>query len=1276
MNTPAAASPAELLAMLAKPTPAYKRQAWLAGLALVSFVLLYLLLAAAFCWSAWRLTFGGGAGSDPFWSVVIGICSALLAVFMLKALVFVKRGSTEGLTLIKAGEQPQLFAFLHELADKAGAPRPHKVFVSARVNAAVFYDLSLLNLLLPSRKNLEIGLGLVNVLSLGELRAVLAHEFGHFAQRSMAVGRWVYVAQQVAAHVVARRDALDEFLNWLSRVDFRVAWVGWLLRLVVWAIRSLVETVFRMVVLVERALSREMEMNADLVAVSLTGSDALVHALHKLQGADDAWDRSVGFVFGQKNRQRVTRDLFVVHTRIAQRMREILRDPGYASAPAMPLGEPHLHRVFRQEFAQPPRMWSTHPLNHEREANAKRHYIAAPIDERSAWGLFVEEGQLRQRVTAQLLGAGNAVTVDPAETLAEVDRQFDRECFEGRYRGVYLGRTVVRSAEHVSELFEDDARADRAALHALYPESLTGDIEQMRILERELDQLRALHLGTLTPPDGVIRHRERRLNAQQLPAVIDLVRLELAAVVARLEAHDKQCRSVHRALARRFVGLDWVAYLDGLLRALHYADHLEADLRDAQRSLANTMRIATAARRVSDAGRKRILGAAQELYRVLSPVFADRNQVKLDAALLQRLGVESWAAAMGSCNLPVPAEGLLGDWLQAVDSWVDHAAGTCGGLRAAALDELLATERRVADWAGQVSSRESALGTPADGTVPNAPPPGPAPAPSIVPRGSLLVPGRERPLQTRLDWWSRFQTADGLLPGALRLTVAGSIVVAVLGLAITVGESKITVYNGLARAVDVTIGKRSQRVAAHASAEISVASDTDYRVETRTAEGELIEAFDAGVHGSSAFVYNVASAAPLLQWTAVYGGGSPPPERRLGAPRWSTPDVDVLFAEPPRTVSSKGRKTREVLAAGDGLGVHQQLAMAGTDEDRNRLAMAHVRWDSLTDRNAALWHYAASRQPEYAQALAMRLKQSPENVLLLRLEQDSASASQRPAVCERHRSAAAAAPDQANLQYAAIRCIEDKTARDAGFASGYKRWPDHAWFSFAAAYGKAEQQRWSSAVSLLETASARDPVLGPLSALDIARMRRVQGQAALPRELLAQSPQLQFLNDAAQDRPEGGAMRAYALLERGALDLALAVMQPDEASRLRLLRLAAASTGADAQLQQRALALPATQGVDHASAVAAAGLALRHGRDASPYFLVLDDQVRPALQRVGAAATSGNVAAVERELQGLMPEVRGHALTLGAVVMGRQAPASWRAGSMALLFPTERPYFN
>ena len=196
--------PATVPPNLTAASSAYKRHAWFAMLGLGGFIAIYLGLAVTFAFTAWRLLGGAFNGADTsLWGFIAGGCAAFLAVFMFKALFFVQHRYVIDDIEVTRAEQPRLFEFIDRLADEARAPRAHRVFLSPRVNAAVFYDLSLLNLIIPSKKNLEVGLGLVNTVPLGELKAVLAHEFGHFAQRSMAVGRWVYVSQQIAGHIVA-----------------------------------------------------------------------------------------------------------------------------------------------------------------------------------------------------------------------------------------------------------------------------------------------------------------------------------------------------------------------------------------------------------------------------------------------------------------------------------------------------------------------------------------------------------------------------------------------------------------------------------------------------------------------------------------------------------------------------------------------------------------------------------------------------------------------------------------------------------------------------------------------------------------------------------------------------------------------------------------------------------------------------------------------------------------------------------------------------------------
>jgi Zn-dependent protease with chaperone function len=846
---------------LTAPSRNYRRHAWLASGALLLFGAVYFALTGWFGWNAYRLLGGVGnaLGDAKLGNIIAGVCAAFLTVFMLRALVFVKRGEAGDDLEIKAGDQPALFAFLCRLADDAGAPRPHRVFISGRVNAGVFYDLSLANLLIPSQKNLEIGLGLVNVLSLGELKAVLAHEFGHFAQRTMAVGRWVYIAQQVAGHIVARRDALDSFLARLSAVDFRIAWIGWGLRIVIWSIRSLVGMVFNIVVLAQRALSREMEFQADLVAVAATGSDALIHALHKLAAADQSWDRTVDFANREIREGRGVLDLFAVQARIIERVRFVLNDPEYGSPPPIPAASPQMHRVFRATLAAPPRMWSTHPTSSDREANAKRTYVSAAIDERSAWSLFKDPAALREQVSAHIARKAQFKMAPLAETLARVDERYVRAHLDPGYRGAYLGRSIVRGARTVAELFEQPVAPTAliATLDALYPESLAADVERLRRLAEEKHLLDALRAGLLTAPGGVIRHRGEEVSRKGLPQVIESVQRELDECEQGVRNHDRRCRTAYLSAATQ-LGEGWKNYLTGLLQLLHYADHVEANLLDAHGLLARTVSTASARGRASKSDRESILQVADTTFNALRDIHDAADKVLPDRTVLHRMKSASWRGSLEELKLPAPTHANLGQWLNAVDSWIQSAVNGLSELRLATLDQLLTVEAQV----GRFIRARLKLGD--------------APPPSQVPKDyRLLLPGTERPRKA-LDWWDRFQTAGGTLPTLARILVAIAIVGALMLIGNRFAQSTVHVFNGLGRPVTTRIGTKTVNVPAFGHVEVETADSGELHVVTTTIDGHPIEEFDATLPGNSSHeIYNVASGGVLVSWEAAYGPANP-----------------------------------------------------------------------------------------------------------------------------------------------------------------------------------------------------------------------------------------------------------------------------------------------------------------------------------------------------------------------------------------------------------------
>ncbi|HEX3764016.1 MAG TPA: M48 family metallopeptidase, partial [Kofleriaceae bacterium] len=1045
---------------LTRPSRAYRRHAYLAVAGLLAFVALYFALTGWFAWTTYRLFAAMMVTPDHAAVLAIGgAATGFFTVFMAKALIFIRRGKPGDLELV-AADHPRLFAFLHRLADEARAPRPHRVFVSPAVTAGVFYDFSLINLLVSSRKNLVIGLGLVNVLTLGELKAVLAHEFGHFAQQTMAVGRWVYMAQQIAGHVVVKRDALDRMLHALSRSDVRIMWAGWLLRLVVWSIRSLVDTAFGWVVLAQRALGREMELQADLVAVSLTGSDALIHALHRLDAADDAMDRALGFASGEHERGKAVADLFAIQTRLLERTRTILGDPSYGVVPALPAA-PESHRLFRAKLAQPPRMWSTHPSNDIREANAKRTYLPAPLDDRSGWLLFDQPEALRARVTATLYerpakGAGDKPLDTPpvAATLATLEAELDKRYLDPRFHGVYLGRSAVRAAGKLAELYGDEPAPDQiaAALDALYPARLAEQVARLRELSEQRTLLRALQRGILEAPGGVVRHRGREHHRREIPGLLDQLDRELAEVRQTLCAHDRQVRTAHVAAARTLSPAS-EAYLRGVAAILHYADHRNADLQDAAGALQNVLAMALADGRVSSADRARVLVAADVAYGVLRDVHREAGEVELGALAGKLAGtqdVASFKSTLEPLRLNPPRAENLHSWLDAVGGWVADASGALSKLSRTALDELLRAE-------DDVARRVRTAAEPA--AEPAAAEPAPPHPPAYYP---VLLPGKERPRQLTLGWWGRFQVADGAVATAARFLVAAAIVGCVVWLGRLTSASTVYLINDLGRPVVVEIDGAATRVAAHDRAEVAVASG-DHTVGATTHDGRRIETFtvhvDDGLGGR--YVYNVAGAAALVEARAQRGGSSRP----LVGAHWQPTEATRLFDTPGAV---RG-------AASGGMIVVNLTAVRATQvpSDQPAVVAAHARWEPPGARYLASWLQELDG-PELAAVIRDRLAANPDDIVALRAEQDLGPHAE---VCARHLARAAAAASDPGWQYLAIRCIDDRTDRDARLQQLVERWPKSGWLAFAAGSAALDHDDAAHAVAWLEIAHGALPEL-------------------------------------------------------------------------------------------------------------------------------------------------------------------------------------------------------
>src|SRR5262249_884484 len=142
-----------------------------------------------------------------------------------------------------------------------------------------------------------------------EFKAILAHEFGHFSQRSLRLSGYTHVVYRAIDDMVHAEDYWDRWV--IQGLD--TPWVSAFavpLYTFVATIRALLKGTFRAICKAELSLLRQMEFNADLVAVSVAGSDAPIHALLKSDFCQDSLRRAAHDLVMAAEHRLFSRDLF------------------------------------------------------------------------------------------------------------------------------------------------------------------------------------------------------------------------------------------------------------------------------------------------------------------------------------------------------------------------------------------------------------------------------------------------------------------------------------------------------------------------------------------------------------------------------------------------------------------------------------------------------------------------------------------------------------------------------------------------------------------------------------------------------------------------------------------------------------------------------------------------------------------------------------------------------------------------------------------------------
>lgn len=1248
-----------------KPTASFKKHVWLSILGLLFFVIIYVVLIIWFG----KLAYYSFLEGDSLWHYLLAGCYSFLCLFMIKSIfIFKKREKNPLEYYITQEEEPVLFDYLYQLADEAGAPRPEKVFLTPRVNASVSYDLSILNLILPSKKNLEIGLGLINVLSLGELKAVLAHEFGHFAQRSMLLGRYVYVAQQIVIQIINKRDVFDSFLVGISNIDIRISWVGWILSILVWAIRSLIESCFSIVMIAERALSREMEFQADLVAVSLTGSDALIHALHKLQIADEAYNQALSVVNTQLNEGKGIHNLYTLQTNYIQKMSWVLNEPTYGKSLEIDPDNPKENRVFGKRAYNPPQMWSTHPADNDREENAKRIYIPAEIDSRPAEDLLLDSYKYEIEMTAKLIttsGVKTELLSNDASLEFQNKKTFNWTFLNPKYNSNFLNRFFTINFKDIDEMYLQDINDSElvSKFDKLYDEHLLEKLGILKEIKEEIVALELILSEVVTIEKREIWHRGEKIKRKNVKGIIEKLKEEEASILDYLNAHDILCRSTHYKAAIK-IKSDLAPYLKSISRLVHYAEHSIADIQDVSAKYVNIISIALADGKVSSDELTAILNVSNDYYKSIKSVFHNSNNIQLNKELLKNSEKESYKDFFEEFKLQTPTADNIDRWSQVIEGWANTALKGLNFLRNAALEHLLDIEEEIKEsFLNNVHfSRE--LNTEIKTTEPY----------------KLLMPGTERSIQRTLKFWDRFIIGEGLYGASAKFAASVLLVGGALFLGSFAQSGNLNIYNGLDMDVVVTIeGLDEFQIPSKSNKLITVGYNVDYDIITKKTSGEEIESFQGNVgNPGKEFIYNIANSAVFIEYTVVYGNANNniPKDRNIGASRWFSNTADYVLKTPPERADIGTRK--DVLIAYSDIDPYDMISIVEDSTEFKNLISTHIKWDASENKNILHWMNLLPFTNNPKAIIDQRIANFGNDLIAKRAKMDISSTDEKDKICTQLNESFLKNPEDSDIYYLKTRCMKDSEHQDSAFLKGYEKWNNHPWLAYASGYIYAKNEEWDKSLKAFNTAGTIKGLI-EIIAIDTEKVRRMSSYRLNEKSLGFSSSTLDYylkIDNGLLYKKDGDPNYAHLLRAQGKLAESYNFSKGDQEPYI--LRFLAISKGISEEIKQKARDLSSQEGINNSTIWYSLAFDILENNDYSSRISDLENIGLSSkdLNDFIQAIKSKNYSGAEDIIKKQQLFFKGHLYAVGYIISEFQAPNKWRDLSKKMLLTHERPFLG
>jgi heat shock protein HtpX len=217
-------------------------------------------------------------GSLLVWRLLLSAFGVVAGFTILRSLIPQKEDLKINGVPIDLKQEKRLAGEIESISTAMREPMPSEVYLLGDANAFVSESNGFLGM--GKRRVMGLGLPLLEMLSIAQFRAVLAHEFGHYYAGDTRLGPWVYNTRKSMARAYENLGSKSEVLKFLRRWAVVYA--------VFMVLMSAMRVYWNIFMRVTQAISRQQEFRSDELACHIAGSQGLIEGLEKIRKCQSA----------------------------------------------------------------------------------------------------------------------------------------------------------------------------------------------------------------------------------------------------------------------------------------------------------------------------------------------------------------------------------------------------------------------------------------------------------------------------------------------------------------------------------------------------------------------------------------------------------------------------------------------------------------------------------------------------------------------------------------------------------------------------------------------------------------------------------------------------------------------------------------------------------------------------------------------------------------------------------------------------------------------------